>query len=159
MDSETTNTFFMNERQSIRNGITTREIYVLKKHRNWTLLRLFCIITCSVSLSIDGYSKDIELDEVPKSIQKIVFRIIGDLPIDDIDREKDDGQVIYDVEAEGDGIRIELEITEDGTIKEKDIHEDISSSDLPIPVQDTVRRHVGNRRRGTENRTRQRRLL
>ena len=104
---------------------------------------MFFVMAFQVSVNFYGFSKDIELDEVPKAIQKIIFREIGDLPIDDIDREKDDRQIIYDVEAEGEGIRIELEIAEDGTIKEKDIHEKISFSELPIPVQDTVHRHVG----------------
>lgn len=113
----------------------------MKNYRYWK--QLFCIIAGLMFISVDGFSKDIEFDELPKAIQKIALREIGDVPIDDVDREKDDGKIIYDVEAEGDGIRIELEIREDGTIKEREIHEEISFSELPIPVQDTVRRHVG----------------
>ena len=113
----------------------------MKKYRYWT--QLLCIIAGLIFISINGFSKDIEFDELPKAIQKIALREIGDLSIDDVDREKDDGEIIYDIEAEGDGIRIELEIAEDGTIKERDINEEISFSELPIPVQDTVRRHVG----------------
>ena len=107
------------------------------------VLHIFCITTCLILGSVDALSKDIQLDEVPEAIQKVIFREIGDIPIDDIDRKKDDRQIIYDVEAEGDGIRIELEIAEDGTLKERDINEDISFSELSKPVQDTVYRHVG----------------
>lgn len=109
-----------------------------------TKLRLFCIVIALVFCGIEGFSKDIEFDELPKSIQKIVIREIGDVPIDDIDKEEDDGEIEYDVEAENDDIRIELEITEDGILKQRDITEDISFFDLPKPVQDTVYRHVGS---------------
>ncbi len=115
----------------------------MDKYRYWIQLHIFCITTCLIFGSVDAFSKDIQIDDVPKAIQKIIFREIGDIPIDDIDREKDDGEVYYDVEAEAKGIRIELEIAEDGTIKERDINEEISFSELPIPVQDTVHRHVG----------------
>ncbi len=115
----------------------------MMKNRFHTKQRLFCILLCFVFISYYGFSEDIEFDELPKSIQKIVLKEIGDVPIDDIDRDEDDGEIEYDVEAENDRIRIELEIMEDGTFKQRDITEEISFSELPKPVQDTVRRHVG----------------
>lgn len=102
------------------------------------------MVICQIFLCLDAISKDIEFDELPKHIQKIVIREIGDVPIDDIDRDKDNGKIEYDVEAENDKIRIELEITEDGTFKQRDITEEISFFDLPKPVQDTVYRHIGS---------------
>lgn len=116
----------------------------MKKNRNWTHLQLFCIVIVLILSCIDGFSEDIEFEELPKAIQKIVIREIGDVPIDDIDREEDDGEIEYDVEAENDSIRIELEISEDGTFLQRDITEEISFAELPKPVQDTVRRHVGS---------------
>jgi len=107
-------------------------------------LTLSLVVICQIFLCFDAISKDIEFDELPKHIQKIVIREIGDVPIDDIDKDKDDGEIEYDVEAENDKIRIELEITEDGTFKQRDITEEISFFDLPKPVQDTVYRHVGS---------------
>ena len=114
------------------------------RNRFHTKLRLLCILICFVCLNYYGFSEDIEFDELPKSIQKIVMQEIGDVPIDDIDRDEDDGEIEYDVEAEDDRVRIELEIMEDGTFKQRDITEEISFSELPKPVQDTVRRHVGS---------------
>ena len=116
----------------------------MMQYRFRTKLRLFFILICIVFISIKAFSEDIGFDELPKSIQKIVLREIGDVPIDDIDRDEDDGEIEYDVEAEDDNIRIELEILEDGTFKQRDITEEISFSELPKPVQDTVRRHVGS---------------
>ena len=104
---------------------------------------IFCIIICFF-LSIDGFAKDISFDEVPEAIQKIALRIIGDVPIDDVDREEDDGDIVYDIEARDDKIEIELEIAAaDGTLLQRDITEEITFSELPVPVQDTVRQQVG----------------
>ncbi len=114
------------------------------RNRFHTKLRLLGILICLVCFNNYGFSKDIEFGELPKSIQKIVMQEIGDVPIDDIDRDEDDGEIEYDVEAEDDRIRIELEIMEDGTFKQRDITEKISFSELPKLVQDTVRRHVGS---------------
>ena len=112
-------------------------------HRYSIWLLIFSVMAFQVFVSIDAFSKDIQIADVPKAIQKIIFREIGDVPIDDIDREEDDGEVYFDVEAKAKGIRIELEIAEDGSLKERDVTEYISFSELPIPVQDTVHRHVG----------------
>ena len=94
-------------------------------------------------MNVDGFAKDISFDEVPKTIQKIALREIGDVPIRDVDREKEDGETVYDIEAKDDSIDIELEIAADGTLREKDVTETIAFSELPIPVQDTVHRHAG----------------
>ena len=103
---------------------------------------IFCIVACFV-VSVDGFAKDISFDEVPEAIQKIALREIGDVPISDVDREKEDGEIVYDIEAKDDRIDIELEIAADGTFRERDITEKIDYSELPIPVQDTVRQQVG----------------
>lgn len=107
----------------------------------WTLLLLFTITHLLLTQNVS--SKDIEFDELPKSIQEIALRVIGDVPVDDVDREMDDNEIYYDVEAEDDRIRFELQIKPDGTFIEKDITENISFLELPIPVQDTVYRQVG----------------
>lgn len=115
----------------------------MKKNRYGTWLLLLFVTVCQVSISIDALSKDIEFDELPKAIQKIVLREIGDVPIDDIDKERDNGKIVYDVEAQNDRIEIEMEITADGTFLQKDVTEKISFLELPKVVQDTVYRHVG----------------
>ena len=114
----------------------------MKKCRCLKQLLIFCIIICFV-ISVDGFAKDISFDEVPEAIQKIAIREIGEVPINDVDREREDGETVYDIEAKDDNIDIELEIAADGTLREKDITEKIDFSELPIPVQDTVHQHVG----------------
>ena len=114
----------------------------MRKCRYLIQFLIFSIIACFVT-TIDGFSKDISFDEVPEAIQKIARREIGDVPISDVDREREDGKTVYDIEAKNDSIDIELEIAADGTFREKDVAEKIAFSELPIPVQDTVLRQVG----------------
>ena len=114
----------------------------MKRNRCLIQFLIFCIPVCLV-ISVDGFAKDISFDEVPEAIQKIALREIGDLPIRDVDREKEDGETVYDIEAKNDKIDIELEIAADGTLRERDVTEEISFSELPIPVQDTVRQQAG----------------
>ena len=114
----------------------------MEKCRYLIQFLIFCIIACFV-MTIDGFSKDILFDEVPEAIRKIALREIGDVPISDVDREREDGETVYDIEAKDDSIDIELEIAADGTLREKDITKKINFLELPIPVQDTVRQQVG----------------
>ena len=114
----------------------------MKRDRCQIQFLIFCITVCFV-ISVDGFAKDISFDEVPEAIQKIALREIGDVPISDVDREREDGETVYDIEAKDDRIDIELEIAADGTFRERDITEKIDYSELPIPVQDTVRQQIG----------------
>ncbi len=86
----------------------------MKKCRCLKQFFIDCIIVCFF-VSVDGFSKDISFDEVPEAIQKIALREIGDVPISDVDREREDGETVYDIEAKDDSIDLELEITADGT--------------------------------------------
>ena len=115
----------------------------MKRYRCLIQFLIFCIPVCLVIRSVGGFAKDISFDEVPEAIQKIALREIGDIPIRDVDREKEDGETVYDIEAKNDKIDIELEIAADGTLRERDVTEEISFSELPIPVQDTVRQQAG----------------
>lgn len=114
----------------------------MKKFQYIIQFLIFSIIACFV-VSIDAFSKDISFDEMPEAIQKIALREIGDVPISDVDREREDGETVYDIEAKDDSIDIELEIAADGTLREKDVTEKITFSELPVSVQDTVHRQVG----------------
>lgn len=104
----------------------------MKRYRGQIQLLIFCIVVC-FAVSLDGFSKDISFDEVPEAIQKIALREIGDVPINDVDREKEDGETVYDIEAKDDRVDIELEIAADETIRERDVTEKIAFSELPIP--------------------------
>lgn len=75
----------------------------MKKFQYIIQFFIFFLIVCFV-VSIDAFSKDISFDEVPEAIQKIALREIGDVPIRDVDREREDGETVYDIEAKNDRI-------------------------------------------------------
>ena len=83
----------------------------MKTYRCLIQVLIFCIVACFV-VSVDGFAKDISFDEVPEAIQKIALREIEDVPIHDVDREREDGETVYDIEAKNDRIDIELEIAQ-----------------------------------------------
>ena len=75
----------------------------MKKCRCLKPFLIFCIMICFV-VSVDGFAKDISFDEVPEAIQRIALREIGNVPISDVDREREDGETVYDIEAKDDSI-------------------------------------------------------
>jgi len=81
-----------------------------------------------VALLLVGFSgsvvfggKDIELSEVPQVVRSAIERELKNAKIDDLERDKDNGKIVYDVKAETENNRnINLKVAADGTIiKEK----------------------------------------
>jgi len=84
----------------------------------------------------------LELADLPSAVQKTVKRELGSAYIDEIERDTDDGKVVYEVEAEtADGREIELEVAEDGTLLEK--KEEVRLADVPAAVRATIERELG----------------
>ena len=84
----------------------------------------------------------LELADLPSAVQKTVKRELGSAYIDEIERDTEDGKVVYKVEAEtADGREIELEVAEDGTLLEK--KEEVRLTDVPAAVRATIERELG----------------
>ena len=86
--------------------------------------------------------KDVSLSEVPQAVRATIERELKGVEIDDIDREKDDGKIVYEVDAENDDRQVKLKIAENGTLLEKE--EEIDSDDLPDVVLAAVKKSVGD---------------
>ncbi|HIA65926.1 TPA: hypothetical protein EYN98_07660 [Candidatus Poribacteria bacterium] len=91
-----------------------------------------------------GFGKEVSLTEIPAVVRDTIVREIGQALIDNIDLDKDDDEIVYKVDAEGDGIDIELKVAGDGTLQKKKVEEEISLSKLPQVVHDTVTREIRN---------------
>ncbi|HIB89830.1 TPA: hypothetical protein EYO57_22045 [Candidatus Poribacteria bacterium] len=91
-----------------------------------------------------GFGKEVSLTEIPAVVRDTIVREIGQVLIDNIDLDKDDDEIVYKVDAEGDGIDIELKVAGDGTLQKKKVEEEISLSKLPQVVHDTVTREIRN---------------
>ena len=90
------------------------------------------------------FGKKVSLTEIPDVVQDTIVREIGQALIDKIDRDKDDDEIVYEVDAEGDGIDIELKISSDGTLQKKKVEEEITLSELPQVVRNTITREIRN---------------
>ena len=86
--------------------------------------------------------KDVSLSEVPQAVRATIERELKGIKIDDLERDKDDGKIVYEVDAENDDREIKLKIAEDGTLLERE--EEIDEDDLPAAVLSAVKKSVGD---------------
>jgi len=87
--------------------------------------------------------KDIELSEVPQVVRVTIERELKNAKIDDLERDKDNGKIVYDVKAETENNRnINLKVAADGTIiKEK---RELKRENLPAVILNAVKKSVGD---------------
>jgi hypothetical protein len=105
-------------------------------------LRFTAIVAALVLASV-GSGKDVWLSELPQAVRVTIERETKGFEIEDIDRENDDGKIVYGVEAESqDGRRNEMVVAEDGSLIKKD--ERLRGEDLPGLISEAVRQSVGD---------------
>ena len=90
----------------------------------------------------DDDDDEINFSDLPQVVRDALNREMDSASIEDIDLETEDGQIVYDIEAElEDDREIEVEIGNDGTILQK--KEEISLKDVPAAVISVLRDTVG----------------
>ena len=113
--------------------------------RQHKIFRWMLVILLATGFGVTiGFGKKVSLTEIPAVVQDTIVREIGQALIDKIDRDKDDDEIVYEVDAEGDGIDIELKISGDGTLQKKKVEEEIPLSELPPVVRNTITREIRN---------------
>ncbi len=83
----------------------------------------------------DGEEK-VPLDKVPKAIRDAVNNRFPDAKLNKVSKEKEDGNVVYDIELQHKGRKYEMDIKEDGTILE--IEKEVAAKDLPEAVAKAI---------------------
>jgi len=100
------------------------------------------LLFLSLFISTAG-ARDISLSELPQAVRVTIERETKGFDIDDIDRDNDDGKVVYEVEAESaDGRRTEFVVAEDGSLIK--LGGEIRAEDMPGPIAETVKKSVGD---------------
>jgi hypothetical protein len=84
-------------------------------------------------------AEKIPLDKVPKSVMDAIKGRFPGAEISSVEKEKEDGKVVFDVELKHNGRKYEMDIHEDGTIIE--IEKEIALKD----VSDAVKKAVGEK--------------
>lgn len=106
-------------------------------------ISLFYIVLLLVGLSGSSVfgGKDVSLSEVPQAVRETIERELKGIEIDDIERDKDDGKIVYEVDTDG-GNDLKLKIAEDGTLLERE--EELDEDDLPAVILAAVKKSVGD---------------
>ncbi|MDQ3314381.1 MAG: hypothetical protein M3505_07095 [Verrucomicrobiota bacterium] len=61
-----------------------------------------------------------KLTDLPVAAQAAIKARVGDATIEEIEKETEKGQIVYQVEAKKNGTKIEFKVDNDGKIVEKD---------------------------------------
>ena len=72
----------------------------------------------------DEIEEEISLDDVPEVVKATMLKEAAGAEIEEVVKETEDGQVVYEAEFEVDGQEIEIEVATDGTLLEREIEED-----------------------------------
>jgi uncharacterized membrane protein YkoI len=81
--------------------------------------------------------KKISLDKVPKAVMTAVKDRFPGADITSVEKETENGEVIYDFELKHDGRKYEMDIKENGTITE--IEKEVVAKDVPEAVTNAVK--------------------
>jgi uncharacterized membrane protein YkoI len=87
--------------------------------------------------------KDVSLSGVPQAVRATIQRETKGFEIEDIDRDNDDGKVVYEVEAESaDGRRTEFVVAEDGSLIK--FGGELRAEDMPAQIAEAAKKAVGD---------------
>ncbi|MHC4193500.1 MAG: PepSY domain-containing protein, partial [Planctomycetota bacterium] len=85
---------------------------------------------------------DVSLSDVPQAVRAVIERETEGFEIDEVEQDKDDGKIVYEVDAENDDREIKLKVAEDGTLLEKE--EELDTKDLPAVILNAVKKMFGD---------------
>ncbi len=90
------------------------------KHLLTTLaVALTLPLAATAALAQQERQNDLRLEDLPQPVREAVQREVGDGTIEDIDRDTERGQTVYEVEFDRDGREYEIEVSPDGTVVDR----------------------------------------
>jgi len=97
-----------------------------------------CLVTMATVALADDKPEKIAPDKLPQKIKDAVQGRFPGAEITSAEKEKEKGEIVFDVELKHEGRKYEMEIKEDGTIAE--IEKEIASKDVPEAITIAVKR-------------------
>src|SRR5436305_9670938 len=76
------------------------------------------VVLVAVAWADDTKDKKITLDKAPKAVQDAIKARFPKGEVTSIEKETEDGKVVYDIELKSEGRKYEMDIREDGTVLE-----------------------------------------
>lgn len=95
------------------------------------------LVVGTISRAEDEKAKKVPLDKAPKAVRDAIFGRFPGAEVSSLEKETENGKVVYDVELKQKGRKYEMDIQEDGTIVE--IEKEIPLKDVPAAVLQTVK--------------------
>lgn len=101
--------------------------------------------------TVRAMEESVAMNDLPDAVQKALKEAVGDGAIGEIEREKEDGRIVYEAEATIDGRRVELEFSADGVLLEtepaddgddEETEESIALDKLPAAVQTALSQRI-----------------
>src|SRR5947209_4784596 len=94
------------------------------------------LVLATTGRAADEKAKKISFDQVPKVIKDAILGRFPGAEVNSVEKEKENGKVVYDVELKQQGRKYEMDILENGTIVE--IEKEVASNDVPEAVTKAV---------------------
>jgi uncharacterized membrane protein YkoI len=105
------------------------------RRNGWLLVRVAAGFVMAAMVSQVDAEK-VPVDKVPKKVMAAVKDRFPGAKIRSVEKEIEDGKVVYDVEVTQEGRKYEMDIAEDGTVI--DIEKEVAAKDLSEAVRAAV---------------------
>jgi uncharacterized membrane protein YkoI len=104
--------------------------------------RIVLIASLTLALAALAAEQKIELADLPAPARAAIEKWLAGGPIQKIEKEDEDGKVVYDVEATVKGKHAEADIAADGTVLATE--EEVAFDSLPQTVRAAAEKYFGN---------------
>jgi len=94
------------------------------------------MVLVATAARADDKDKKVPLDKVPKAVMAAIKARFPGPDVTSVEKETENGQVVYDIELKHKGRKYEMDIKEDGTIIE--IEKEVAAKDVPTAVANAV---------------------
>jgi uncharacterized membrane protein YkoI len=81
-------------------------------------------------------AEKVPLDKVPKKVMDAIKARFPKADITSVEKETEEGKVVYDIELKSEGRKYEMDIQEDGTVIE--IEKEVAAKDVPEAVKKAI---------------------
>ena len=77
-----------------------------------------CLVIVAVSAGADDKAEKIQPDKLPQKIKDAISARFPGAEVTSAEKEKENGEIVYDIELKHEGLHYEMDIKEDGTVVE-----------------------------------------
>ena len=100
-------------------------------------IAVVCLVALVGSVRAEDKAEKIAPDKLPKKIKDAIQGRFPGAEVTSAEKEKEKGEIVFDIELKHEGRKYEMDIKEDGTIAE--IEKEIASKDVPEAITKAVK--------------------